>query len=94
MGSILETAMTLGSGGQFTFDWAFLGNDISPWNDFALFYLKDQNGTMVFAEGLAQIGSAPEVPIPASFPLLGSGLLGLVGLARKGKRQVGYLDLT
>jgi hypothetical protein len=89
VGSILETAITLGSGGQFTFDWAFLGNDISPWNDFALFYLKDQNGIIVFSEELAQIGSASGVPIPASFLLLGSGLLGLVGLARKGKRQVG-----
>ena len=87
VGSMLETAITLSPGGQFSFDWAFLANDMSPWNDFALFYLKDQNGAMVFSEGLAQIGSG--VPIPSSVLLLGSGLLGLLGLARKGKRRVG-----
>jgi hypothetical protein len=89
VGSMLETAITLSPGGQFSFDWAFLGNDMSPWNDFALFYLKDQSGAIVFSEGLAQIGSAPAIPIPSSVLLLGSGLLGLLGLARKGKRQVG-----
>ena len=88
VGSILETAITLGAGATFSFDWAFLGNDFSPWNDFALFYLKDQtSGAIVFSEGLAQIGSP--VPIPASVLLLGSGLLGLLGLARKGKKRVG-----
>ncbi len=86
VGSILETAITLGPGAYFSFDWAFLGNDSSPWNDFALFYLKDLNG-IVFYEGLAQIGSP--VPIPSSVLLLGSGLLSLLGLARKGKRRVG-----
>jgi hypothetical protein len=89
IGSMLETAITLGPGGNFSFDWAFLGNDMSPWNDFALFYLKDQSGAIVFSEGLAQIGSAPAIPIPSSVLLLGSGLLGLLGLARKGKRQDG-----
>jgi len=43
----------------------------------------------VFSKGLAQIGSAPAIPIPSSVLLLGSGLLGLLGLARKGKRRVG-----
>jgi hypothetical protein len=86
VGSILERAITLGAGAHFTFDWAFLGNDFSPWNDFGLFYLKDKaSGAIVFSEGLAQIGSP--VPIPGSLLLLGSGLLSLLGLARKGKRQ-------
>ncbi|MGA9753901.1 MAG: hypothetical protein WBV23_02025 [Desulfobaccales bacterium] len=88
VGSILERVITLNSGATFSFDWAFLAGDMSPWNDFALFYLKDQNG-IVFSMGLAQIGSAPAVPIPASFLLLGSGLLGLLGLAWKGKKQAG-----
>ena len=87
VGSILEKGITLGPGGNFSFDWAFLGNDFSPWNDFSLFYLKGQQG-IVFSEGLGQIGSAPAVPIPSSVLLLGSGLLGLLGLAWKGKRQV------
>jgi hypothetical protein len=89
VGSILETAITLNPGAIFSFDWAFLAGDISPWNDFARFYLKDQSGVIVFSTGLAQIGSAPAVPIPASVLLLGTGLLGLLGLARKGKRRVG-----
>jgi hypothetical protein len=89
VGSILETAITLNPGAHFSFDWAFLGNDFSPWNDFARFYLKDANGGMVFSEGLAQIGSAPAVPLPSSILLLGSGLFGLLGLGRMGKRWGG-----
>jgi len=89
-GSILETAISLNPGAHFSFDWALLAGDMSPWNDFALFYLKDPNsGAIVFSDGLAQIGSAPAVPIPSSVLLLGTGLLGLLGLARKGKKQGG-----
>ena len=89
VGSILETAITLTPGATFSFDWAFLGSDFSPWNDFALFYLKDQSGDIVFSEGLAQIGSAPAVPLPSTLLLLGSGLCGLLGLGRRVKRRVG-----
>jgi hypothetical protein len=89
VGSILETALTLTPGATFSFDWAFLGNDFTPWNDFALFYLQDANGGIVFSEGLAQIGSAPAVPLPSSLLLLGSGLFGLLGLGWRGKRRVG-----
>jgi hypothetical protein len=89
VGSILETALILIPGTTFSFDWAFLGNDFSPWNDFALFYLKDQSGNIVFFEGLAQIGSAPAVPLPSTLLLLGSGLCGLLGLGRRVKRRVG-----
>jgi len=89
IGSILETGISLGAGGTFSFDWAFLGNDYSPWDDFALFYLKDQSGNIVFSEGLAQIGSAPQVPLPSTLLLLGSGLCGLLGLGRRVKRRVG-----
>jgi hypothetical protein len=89
VGSILETALSLTPGTAFTFNWAFLGNDFTPWNDFALFYLKDQSGNMVFSEGLAQIGSAPAVPLPSTLLLLGSGLCGLLGLGRRGKGRVG-----
>jgi hypothetical protein len=84
VGSILERQITLADGAQFSFDWAFLANDLSPWNDFALFYLKDQQG-IVFSTGLAQIGSAPAVPIPSSVLLLGTGLFGLLGLGRRRK---------
>ena len=89
VGSILETALSLPPGTTFTFNWAFLGSDFTPWNDFALFYLKDQSGNIVFSEGLAQIGSAPPVPLPSTLLLLGSGLCGLLGLGRRVKRRVG-----
>ncbi len=58
-GSILETSVSLPPGSRFTFNWAFLAGDQSPWNDFALFYLKDLSGKIVFSDGLAQIGVAP-----------------------------------
>jgi len=73
VGSILETDMTLAPGEIFSFDWAFLGNDLIPYNDFALFYLKDsKNGAIVFIEVLAQIGS-PRFPIAAILLLLDVG---------------------
>jgi hypothetical protein len=88
VGAIMETNLNLTNKQQFSFDWAFLGNDTIPWNDFALFYLKDSSsGNIVFSQGLAQIGTAP-VPAPPTLLLLGSGLLGLLGLIWKRKVQV------
>ncbi len=83
-GSILETAVSVPPGSNFTFSWAFLAGDLSPWNDFALFYLKDNAGNIVFSDGLAQIGPIPEAaPLPPGIILLGSGLLGLWGWRRR-----------
>ncbi len=70
-GSILETPISLPPGSRFTFNWAFLGGDQAPWDDFALFYLKDAGGNIVFAAGLAQIGRPPVAVAPALAPLLG-----------------------
>lgn len=69
IGSILETPISLPPGSRFTFDWAFLAGDRKPWNDFALFYLKDAEGKIVFVKGLAQIGP---IPVPPAIFLLGS----------------------
>jgi hypothetical protein len=86
-GSILETAISVPPGGSFTFDWAFLAGDLSPWNDFALFYLKDQDGNIVFSAGLAQIGAIPvAAPLPPAVLLFALGLLGVWG----GGRWPGY----
>lgn len=72
-GSILETSISLPPGSKFTFNWAFLAGDQSPWNDFALFYLKDVNGKIVFSEGLAQIGKPPGAPMAVLHLLLDWG---------------------
>ena len=72
-GCILETSISLPPESRFTFNWAFLAGDQSPWNDFALFYLKDTNGKVVFSEGLAQIGAAPAPVSPAILLLLEAG---------------------
>jgi hypothetical protein len=87
IGSILETAISLGPGELFFFNWAFLANDLSPWNDFSLFYLKDQTGAIVFSEGLGQLGTPSPVPVPSTLILMGSGLLGLLRLKRRAKRR-------
>lgn len=69
-GCILETPISLPPESSFTFNWAFLAGDRSPWNDFALFYLKDTDGKIVYSEGLAQIGTASAPVSPALLLLL------------------------
>jgi hypothetical protein len=77
--SYLETGITLLAGESFTFDWAFLAFDYTPFEDFSLFYLKDTGGTVVFQDGLGQLNP---VPVPPAVVLFGSGLLGLAGWRR------------
>jgi hypothetical protein len=83
-GSVLETDISLIPGEIFSFDWAFLARDFSPWNDFSLFYLKDDQGIMVFSQGLGQIGC---VPAPSTVLLLGTGILGLMGLGWRTRKR-------
>ncbi len=87
VGSILETTISLAPNGSFSFSWAFLGNDMTPWNDFSLFYLKNQAGVIVFSDGLGQIGSPSTVPTPSTLVLLSTGILGLLGLGFRTKRK-------
>ena len=69
IGSMLETAIRLTAGQQFTFDWAFLAGNFE---DFSLFYLKDSAGTIIFQDGL---GQQVPVPMPTAGLLFGSGLM-------------------
>lgn len=62
-GSVLETAISLKPGEAFSFQWAFLGGDRTPYGDFSLFYLKDAAGSLVFQHGLGQVGAAPCPPL-------------------------------
>ena len=87
IGSILETAFSLAPGESLSFSWAFLGNDSSPYDDFSLFYVKNQGGDIVFSDGLGQIGSPPPIPAPSTLILFTSGLLGLLGLGMRPKRK-------
>jgi hypothetical protein len=80
-GSFLKTPIIVFGGGSFSFDWAFLAHDYFPFTDFAAFYITDCQGNQVWYDVLAQIG--PSAPVPPSILLLGSALLGLVGLRRK-----------
>jgi len=74
-GSILETSnFNLAAGETFSFDWAFMTTDYSPYEDFSKFYLKDLCDNIVFEDGLGQLQA---VPVPGTLLLLGSGLLGL-----------------
>jgi len=87
VGSILETAVTLPPGTQFSFDWAFLANDAAPWRDFSRFYLKDAAGNIIFTEGLGQVGTAPApTPLPSSLVLLGTALLAAMALRGRAVR--------
>ncbi len=72
VGSILETAITLAPGEKFSFDWAFLGNDLSPYNDFALFYLKDPKAAPSCSRASCPDRFA-QVPYRGNSPVAGCG---------------------
>ncbi len=82
-GSILETAIALLEGGSFSFNWAFLAFDYTPFEDFSLFYLKDETGAIVYTYGLGQLGPGNVIPEPSTILLLGAGLVGLGLWARR-----------
>ena len=75
VGSILETAITLAPGEKFSFDWAFLGNDVIPYNDFALFYLKDPQKRRHRVHRASGPDRFAQVPYRGNSPVAGCGLL-------------------
>jgi hypothetical protein len=78
-GSILETQITLAPYQTFTFDWAFIPYVFTESEDFAKFFLRDNEGNIVFQAGLAQMGLPSDVPLPTSVLLFGPVFLGLFG---------------
>lgn len=97
-GSILETAISLAPNESFSFDWAFLTTDYTPFQDFSLFYLikedlindakidNDDAGQIVYTEGLGQLAPVAPVPEPSTLFLVGAGLMGVGLLRRRSKK--------
>lgn len=74
-GGVYAFSLTANKDDALSFNWAFSTIDFSPYNDFAFI---DIGG--IHYEVLAEIQA---VPVPAAAWLLGSGLLGLIGVARR-----------
>lgn len=76
-GSALQDA----GAGMWTGTLASAGNIGTAWGDF-----DSQQYAEIFNVTITAAGTPPEVPVPAAVWLFGSGLVGLVGVARRRKK--------
>ncbi|MBI3802939.1 MAG: VPLPA-CTERM sorting domain-containing protein [Nitrospirae bacterium] len=88
---VLNRDFLLGSGDTLSFDLGINGVNLSP-NDFNVKSLADGSGGPTFtlasriiglSGGSVWVGGLTPVPLPASFLLFGSSLIGLAAIARR-----------
>lgn len=86
-GSLLKFFLNTDSGASLSLDWNFLTGDYDPFNDFGFIFAKfdavgtDRDQYIVLAE--IEGAEMNPIPLPASAWLLGSAILGLLGMKRK-----------
>lgn len=83
-GSLISFDITANAGDTLTFDWVFSTDDYAPLGDFAFISLVGTGAANGHYEVLAEI---TPVPVPAAVWLMGSGLLGLAGVARRSQQK-------
>lgn len=87
-GSLIQFSISANAGDTLTFDWAFSAGDYAPFGDFAFISLVGTGPANGHYEVLAEITPVPApVPVPAAVWLMGSGLLGLAGVARRSQQK-------
>ena len=83
-GALISFAIFANAGDTLTFDWVFSTDDYASLGDFAFISLVGAGPANGHYEVLAEI---TPVPVPAAVWLMGSGLLGLAGVARRSQQK-------
>jgi hypothetical protein len=96
----IDTSFVSATGVQTTFGLSFISLDPNAWTgvsfanfplesgifDHAIFFINERDALdKPLFEGLGLLDTVTSVPIPATVWLFGSGLLGFVGIAKRGK---------